>query len=74
LGRVNAVVELMLNISGQIVSLSVKTNVPIKIGDVFSDRSAAPLQYKVAQLQPSLTAARARCQVPRYHMRREPSR
>jgi hypothetical protein len=40
------VVELMFNISGQIVSLSVKTNVPIKIGDVFSDRSAAPFNTR----------------------------
>src|ERR1700732_5105999 len=60
-GRVTVtgkVVEVTPNVTGQIVAIPVKTNVPVKTGDVLFQIDPAPFQYKVAQLQASLAAAR----------------
>jgi multidrug resistance efflux pump len=43
-------------VTGQIVAIPVRANVPVKTGDFFPI-DPAPLQYKVAQRQPSLTSA-----------------
>jgi multidrug resistance efflux pump len=60
---VGRVVDVTPNVTSQIVAIPVRANVPVKTGDFFPI-DPAPLQYKVAQRQPSLTSARARCQVP----------
>jgi multidrug resistance efflux pump len=60
-GRVTVtgrVVEVTPNVTGQIVAIPVKTNVPVKTGDVLFQIDPAPFQSKVAQLQASLAAAR----------------
>jgi multidrug resistance efflux pump len=60
-GRVTVtgrVVEVTPNVTGQIVAIPVKPNVPVKSGDVLFQIDAAPFQYKVSQLQASLAAAR----------------
>jgi multidrug resistance efflux pump len=48
---------------GQIVAIPVKTNVPVKTGDVLFQIDPAPFQYKVAQLQASLAAARQQAEI-----------
>ena len=60
-GRVTAagrVVEVTPNVKGQIISIPVKPNVPVKANDVLFQIDPAPFQYKVAQLQASLAAAK----------------
>jgi multidrug resistance efflux pump len=60
-GRVTVtgrVVEVTPNVSGQIVAIPVKPNVPVKMGDVLFEIDPAPFQYKVTQLQASLAAAK----------------
>ena len=60
-GRVTAagrVVEVTPNVTGQIISIPVKPNVPVKANDVLFQIDPAPFQYKVAQLQASLAAAK----------------
>ena len=57
------VVEVTPNVTGQIVAIPVKTNVPVKTGDVLFQIDPAPFQYKVAQLQASLAAARQQAQI-----------
>jgi hypothetical protein len=61
LDTVNVVVELMSNVSGQIITIPVETNVR-ENRRCFFPIDPAPLRYRVAQLQASLTAARARHQ------------
>jgi multidrug resistance efflux pump len=51
------------NVTGQIVAIPVKTNVPVKTGDVLFQIDPAPFQYKVAQLQASLAAARQQAEI-----------
>jgi multidrug resistance efflux pump len=60
-GRVTVagrVVEVTPNVTGQIIAIPVKTNVPVKTGDVLFQIDPAPFQYKVKQLQASLAAAK----------------
>jgi multidrug resistance efflux pump len=65
-GRVTVagrVVEVTPNVTGQIVAIPVKPNVPVKTGDVLFQIDPAPYQYKVTQLQASLAAARQQTQI-----------
>src|ERR1700730_3070821 len=60
-GRVTVagrVVEVTPNVTGQIVAIPVKPNVPVKKDDVLFQIDPAPFQYKVAQLKASLPGAR----------------
>jgi multidrug resistance efflux pump len=57
------VIEVTPNVTGQIVAIPVKTNVPVKTGDALFQIDPAPFQYKVAQLQASLAAARQQAQI-----------
>jgi multidrug resistance efflux pump len=57
------VVEVTPNVTGQIVAIPVKTNVPVKTGDVLFQIDPAPFQFKVAQLQASLAAARQQTEI-----------
>src|SRR5258707_5686515 len=60
-GRVTVagrVVEVTPNVTGQIIAIPVKPNVPVKTGDVLFQIDPAPFQYKVAQLKASLAGAR----------------
>jgi len=45
-------------VTGQIVAIPVKPNVPVKANDVLFQIDPAPFQYKVSQLQASLAAAK----------------
>ena len=59
-GRVTVtgrVVEVTPNVTGQIVAIPVKPNVPVKANDVLFQIDPAPFQYKVAQLQAQLESA-----------------
>ena len=52
-GRVTVtgrVVEVTPNVTGQIVAIPVKPNVPVKANDVLFEIEPAPFQYKVTQL------------------------
>jgi multidrug resistance efflux pump len=65
-GRVTVagrVVEVTPNVTGQIIAIPVKTNVPVKTGDVLFQIDPAPFQYKVAQLQASLAAAKQQTEI-----------
>ena len=57
------VVEVTPNVSGQIVAIPVKPNVPVKAGATLFQIDPAPFQFKVAQLQASLAAARQQVQI-----------
>ena len=57
------VIEVTPNVTGQIVAIPVKTNVPVKTGDVLFQIDPTPFQYKVAQLQASLAAARQQAEI-----------
>src|SRR5450631_3104505 len=57
------VVEVTPNVTGQIVAIPVKPNVPVKINDVLFQIDPAPFQYKVAQLQASLAAAKQQTEI-----------
>jgi multidrug resistance efflux pump len=57
------VVEVTPNVTGQIVAIPVKANVPVKAGDVLFQIDQAPFKYKVAQLQASLAAARQQTEI-----------
>jgi multidrug resistance efflux pump len=65
-GRVTVtgrVVEVTPNVTGQIVAIPVKPNVPVKMGDVLFQIDPAPFQYKVSQLQASLAGAKQQVEV-----------
>jgi multidrug resistance efflux pump len=65
-GRVTVtgrVVEVTPNVTGQIVAIPVKTNVPVKANDVLFQIEPAPFQYKVSQLQASLAAAKQQVEI-----------
>ena len=51
------VVEVTPNVSGQIVAIPVKPNVPVKMGEVLFQIDPDPFQFKVKQLRASLAAA-----------------
>ncbi len=57
------VVEVTPNVSGQIVAIPVKPNVPVKLGDVLFQIDPAPFQFKVQQLRASLAAAQQQTQI-----------
>jgi multidrug resistance efflux pump len=52
------VVEVTPNVTGQILAIPVRPNVPVKAGDVLFQIDPAPYKFKVTQLQASLAAAR----------------
>jgi multidrug resistance efflux pump len=54
---VSRVVEVTPNVSGQVVAIPVKPNVPVKAGSVLFQIDPAPFQYKVRQLAASLVQA-----------------
>jgi multidrug resistance efflux pump len=65
-GRVTVtgrVVEVTPNVTGQIVAIPVKPNVPVKANDVLFQIDPAPFQYKVSQLQASLAAAKQQTEI-----------
>jgi multidrug resistance efflux pump len=65
-GRVTVtgrVVEVTPNVTGQIVAIPVRPNVPAKANDVLFQIDPAPFQYKVSQLQASLAAARQQTEI-----------
>jgi multidrug resistance efflux pump len=65
-GRVTVtgrVVEVTPNVTGQIVAIPVKPNVQVKANDVLFQIDPAPFQYKVAQLQASLAAAKQQTEI-----------
>jgi multidrug resistance efflux pump len=65
-GRVTVtgrVVEVTPNVTGQIVAIPVKPNVPVKKNDVLFQIDPAPFQYKVAQLQASLAGAKQQTEI-----------
>jgi len=51
------VVEVTPNVSGQVISVPVQPNRPIKKGDILFEIDPAPFTHKVAQLQAALVAA-----------------
>jgi multidrug resistance efflux pump len=55
---VSRVVEVTPNVSGQVISIPVKTNVPVKAEAVLFQIDQAPFQYKVNQLEASLVQAK----------------
>ncbi len=65
-GRVTVtgrVVEVTPNVTGQIVAIPVKPNLPVKANDVLFQIDPAPFQYKVTQLQASLAAAKQQTEI-----------
>jgi multidrug resistance efflux pump len=65
-GRVTVtgrVVEVTPNVTGQIVAIPVKPNVPVKTNDVLFQIDPAPFQYKVSQLRASLAAAKQQTEI-----------
>jgi multidrug resistance efflux pump len=65
-GRVTVtgrVVEVTPNVTGQIISIPVKPNVPVKANDVLFQIDPAPFQYKVTQLQASLAGAKQQAEI-----------
>jgi multidrug resistance efflux pump len=65
-GRVTVtgrVVEVTPNVTGQIVAIPVKPNVPTKANDVLFQIDPAPFQYKVTQLQASLAGAKQQAEI-----------
>jgi multidrug resistance efflux pump len=65
-GRVTVagrVVEVTPNVTGQIIAIPVKPNVPVKANDVLFQIDASPFQYKVAQLQASLAGAKQQAEI-----------
>jgi multidrug resistance efflux pump len=62
-GRVTVagkVVEVTPNVTGQVIAIPVKPNVPVKAGEILLQIDPAPFQYKVAQ---ALAAARQQTQI-----------
>jgi multidrug resistance efflux pump len=51
------VIEVMPNVSGEVIAIPVKPNVPVKAGAVLFQIDPAPYQYKVTQLEAALVAA-----------------
>jgi multidrug resistance efflux pump len=57
------VIEVTPNVTGQIVAIPVKPNVPVKTSDVLFQIDPAPFQYKVSQLQASLAGAKQQAEI-----------
>jgi multidrug resistance efflux pump len=57
------VIEVTPNVSGEVVAIPVKPNVPVKTGDVLFQIDPAPFRYKVAQLQASLAGAKQQVEI-----------
>jgi multidrug resistance efflux pump len=57
------VVEVTPNVSGQIVAIPVKPNVPVKMADVLFQIDPAPFQFKVNHLRAALAAAQQQAQI-----------
>jgi multidrug resistance efflux pump len=57
------VVEVTPNVSGQIVAIPVKPNVPVKLDDALFLIDPAPFQFKVNHLRASLAAAKQQTQI-----------
>lgn len=55
---VSRVIEVTPNVSGQIVEIPVKPNVPVKAGTVLFQIDPAPFKYKVEQLRAGLAQAK----------------
>src|SRR3979411_2318221 len=67
-GRVTVtgrVVEVTPNVTGQIVAIPVKPNVPVKTGEVVVQIDPAACEDKVAQLPASLAAAKQQTEILR---------
>jgi multidrug resistance efflux pump len=65
-GRVTVtgrVVEVTPNVTGQVVAIPVKPNVPVKANTVLFQIDPAPFQYKVNQLQASLAGAKQQAEI-----------
>ena len=54
---VSRVTEVTPNVSGQVIDIPVKLNVPVKAGTVLFRIDPAPFQYKVQNLEASLAQA-----------------
>jgi multidrug efflux pump subunit AcrA (membrane-fusion protein) len=57
------VVEVTPNVTGQIVAIPVKPNVPVKANDALFQIDPAPFQSKVTQLQASLAGAKQQVEI-----------
>jgi multidrug resistance efflux pump len=55
---VSTVTQIMPNVSGQVVAISVKPNQAVNRGDVLFRIDPAPFQYKVSQLEAALAQAK----------------
>lgn len=65
-GRVTVtgrVVEVTPNVTGQVIAIPVRPNLPVKANDVLFQIDPAPFQYKVSQLQASLAAAKQQTEI-----------
>lgn len=65
-GRVTVtgrVVEVTPNVSGQVIAIPVRPNVPVKANDTLFEIDPAPFKYKVTQLQASLAAAKQQVEI-----------
>jgi multidrug resistance efflux pump len=54
---ISRVVEVTPNVSGQVISIPVKANVPVKAGTILLQIDQSPFQAKVRQLDASLAQA-----------------
>ena len=57
---VSRVVDVTPNVSGQVTSIPVRSNVPVKAGTVLFEIDPAPFQARVKQLEASLAHAQTR--------------
>jgi multidrug resistance efflux pump len=57
------VVQVTPNVSGQIIAIPVEPNVLVRTGDVLFQIDPVPFQYKVAQLNASLSGARQQAEI-----------
>ncbi len=57
------VVEVIPNVSGQIIAIPVKPNVLVKSGELLFQIDPAPFQYKITQLEASLAGARQQVEI-----------
>lgn len=65
-GRVTVagrVVEVTPNVTGQVVAIPVRPNVPVKANEVLFQIDPVPFQYKILQLQASLAGARQQAEI-----------
>src|SRR5258706_9022918 len=60
---ISRVVEVTPNVSGEVIAIPVKPNVPVKAGAVLFEIDPTPFRYKVRQLEAALVAAQHQTQV-----------